>query len=65
MATNSPPTNAPPMAVQERRTPVAITLTAVHNLILDIIARQVRIETRLVKLLHERGLDANGDPSHN
>ena len=60
MTNNSPPTATPPMANPDRL-PVAITLTTVHNLILDIIARQVRMETRLVKLMREHDLDSNGD----
>jgi hypothetical protein len=42
--------------------PATITLATVHNLLLDIIARQVRVETRLVKLMREHDLDCNGDP---
>ena len=63
MINTSPPPVAHLMATQDQRT--AISLATLHAQLLDIIARQVRVETRLVKLMHGHGLDCNGDQLFN
>ena len=39
-----------------------VTLTVLHELLLRLLDRQARIETRLVRLLIDAGLDENGHP---
>lgn len=38
-----------------------VTLTSLYTLLYEIVLRQRRIETRLVRLMQKHAMDANGD----
>ena len=65
MTTNSPPTSQSPVATHPPsydENASDLTLWDLHDILLDMQVRQVRIETRLVRLMREHRLDHNGDP---